>query len=109
MGCFSDKTSRDLPVAAVISVPPFQMPTLEQCLSYCGCRGYSYAAMQYFNRMGLQCFCGNSYGAYGAHPTGCTVKCVNSTSLCGNYGTNSVYSTKCFLKSKVLIFNICLI
>ena len=52
--------------------------------------GFQYAATQF----SYQCFCGNSYGRYGADPTGCTYQCSGNTGeMCGAAGRNSVYKT----------------
>jgi hypothetical protein len=81
IGCYGDSsTQRDLNV---------QQPgigTIQECAGYCF--KYDYFGVQF----GSQCFCGNSYGKYGASKA-CTSDCSgNSTQTCGGANANSIYS-----------------
>jgi hypothetical protein len=62
--------------------------TIEQCVSYCGSKGYKYAGLQYSR----QCFCDNDYGAFGPSDN-CNMECSgNASQICGGTWANSVYS-----------------
>jgi hypothetical protein len=84
VGCFGDNPTRDLPSASQTSTTD----TPEQCVAWCGSQGYAYAGAQ----DGNQCFCGNSYGQYGAS-NNCNVTCSGSAQTCGGSYANSVYQT----------------
>lgn len=63
----------------------------DQCACTCGKLGYQYAAMQ----TGTDCYCDNSYGAYGTSQD-CVAVCADDPSeLCGgsDFSVNSVYQT----------------
>jgi len=80
LGCYSDSTTRDLPVAQP------SVGTVQECAGYC--YGYKYFGLQF----GSQCFCGNTYGSHGTS-AGCTSTCSsNSTQTCGGAYANSIYS-----------------
>jgi hypothetical protein len=84
LGCFKDESSRDL--ADETSLSPV---TVETCISTCKGAGYTYAGVQY----GSQCFCGDSYGEYGA-ATDCNMACNgDSAETCGGTWANDVYPT----------------
>ena len=85
LGCFTDTPSRDLAGNA----QSLSTQTPQQCMTWCGSQGYKYAGVQF----GDQCFCGNSFDAYGAS-TSCNVPCAgNSGQTCGGAWANSVYLT----------------
>lgn len=87
IGCFSDYKGgvRDL---ADFSVSNGNMTT-EQCVSTCREKGFSFAGTQYSS----YCFCGNSYGRFGA-ANNCNMKCTgNSGQICGGSAANSIYKT----------------
>jgi hypothetical protein len=83
-GCFTDTSTRDLPYMAASG-----QVSIESCKADCAKAGYAYAGLQY----SAQCFCGNTYGRYGAS-TACTMPCsANTSEICGGTWANSVYST----------------
>jgi len=66
-----------------------QYLTPNQCIQACYNAGYKYAGAQY----GTYCFCGNSYGKYGAS-TQCNMACGGeSGSICGGSLANSIWYT----------------
>jgi len=84
LGCFKDESARDL---SVLSWEGKGMTT-ERCMA--SCQGFTYASTQY----GRYCFCGNSYGKYGA-ASNCDMSCSgNSEKICGGFWANSVYKIK---------------
>jgi len=86
IGCYNDKQDRDLNGT---SVSNGQM-TPGQCLSFCKSKGFAY----YGNQFGTYCFCGNTYGRYGAVAYNtCNMSCAGDGSVdCGGTWENSVYS-----------------
>jgi hypothetical protein len=91
VGCFRDQgdpsglRGRDLDGAISHSA---QM-TGARCVSECANRGFAYAGTQY----GSYCFCGNSYGRFGA-ANNCDSRCAgNNSEICGGGWANTVYST----------------
>lgn len=84
LGCFADRGDRDVG-------PEYfshEKMTTELCLSYCGTRGFKYAATQF----GGYCFCGNAFGRFG-EANNCDVKCSgNGQQTCGGSWANSVYA-----------------
>lgn len=90
MGCYVDEVVRDLSG----SEKDFgSNNTIENCALFCWQNNYKYAGAQY----GSQCFCGNTYGAYGsAGNSNCNYACTgNPKEYCGGYWTNSIYSLSC--------------
>lgn len=86
IGCYGDSQTRDLPEAAYQGNGS---ATVESCISACQSAGYKYAGAQ----DSTQCFCGNSYGAYGPSSS-CSVTCPGSSvETCGGSWANSVYAT----------------
>lgn len=90
IGCYADEgdivgtTGRDLDGA---NLEQSDMTT-ERCVAYCPSRGFSYAATQF----GKWCFCGRSYGKFGAAPNKCSTPCAgNEHEICGGFWANSVY------------------
>jgi hypothetical protein len=82
LGCFADSGNRDLAVGL-----PGTTYTVETCTAGCGAAGYKYAGLQWYG----YCFCGNTYGAYGASAN-CTTPCsANAGETCGGGWANSVY------------------
>jgi RHS repeat-associated protein len=83
LGCFADSGTRDLPYYAVAG----GSVSTESCVATCRAAGYQYAGTQY----STSCFCGSSYGRYGAS-TGCTMPCSgNPSETCGGSWANNVY------------------
>jgi hypothetical protein len=83
LGCFADEATRDLPVWAINN----GAVTVESCIATCAAAGYTYAAMQDSS----YCFCGSSYGRYGA-ASNCNMACsANGGEICGGGYANSVY------------------
>eukprot|EP01050_Picozoa_sp_SAG11_P021163 SAG11_NODE_3710_length_2267_cov_1.219096_1_plen_717_part_10 len=83
LGCYEDDTrERDLPAyfGSTFTSPEF-------CIAVC--REYLYAGVQH----GDQCFCGNTYGRYGAAvQTDCNSACASDSSqVCGGASRNSIY------------------
>ncbi len=85
IGCFADGTPRDLPD----SVYTNNFSTPATCVAACTYYGYLYAGVQY----STECFCGDSYGAYGTS-LGCIDRCSGDPSkTCGGTEANNVYRT----------------
>ena len=84
IGCFADQTDvRDLGGYTFNN----GAMTTSSCISTCNERGFKYASTQF----GSHCFCGNSYGRYGAS-TNCNMPCSGKSSeICGGGWANSVY------------------
>jgi hypothetical protein len=83
IGCYVDNEIRDLPV-----MQESEEMTPELCADIC--RVYKYFGLQYSK----QCFCGDTYGKYGAAPseTECSASCIGaSDATCGGNWRNSVY------------------
>jgi len=86
IGCFKHTWTRDL--SGFTTNSPGM--TTEKCAALCREKGAAYAATQFAQH----CFCGNSYGKYGA-ATNCDMKCAgNPAETCGGSFANSVYSIK---------------
>lgn len=85
IGCFVDESSHDLTGAFLES----DQMTIEYCASTCREGGFAYFALE----GATQCYCGQSYGRYGAAPAvDCYMKCSgNSEEICGGYLRESVY------------------
>ncbi|PRP85873.1 hypothetical protein PROFUN_06147 [Planoprotostelium fungivorum] len=82
VGCYRDDNTRDLSVAKP------GVSSLNQC--YTSCQGYKYFGVQY----STECYCGNTYGTYGAMPeTDCNMNCQSGETRCGGSYRNSIYST----------------
>jgi len=80
IGCFVDKDQRDLDGAHSYA------NDASACVAFCASKGFRYAAKQ----AGTQCFCGNTYGRYGAS-TAC-VECRGlSAAHCGGSYANFVW------------------
>ncbi|KAK7498721.1 hypothetical protein BaRGS_00010098, partial [Batillaria attramentaria] len=80
LGCFLDDPSdRDLPYEVLIDPMAEVGP------------GHPYAGLQ----RGVACYCGDSYGKYGASASSCTTTCLPpyDQSACGGHNANSVYTT----------------
>ncbi len=95
MGCWQDWTRRDLSGYFYKD----SALTVESCLARCTAGQYMYAAMQ----VGKTCFCGDSYGKYGAksYDLFCNLTCAgNAYQRCGANMASSVYSTG-VVKSKL--------
>jgi endo-1,4-beta-xylanase len=85
LGCFADGADRDLAYGASDD----GATTTESCIATCQAAGYAYAGTQ----DGSQCFCANSYGAYGQSDA-CDMACSgDATETCGGPWANSVYAT----------------
>eukprot|EP00941_MAST-03F_sp_MAST-3F-sp1_P001215 g1215.t1 len=86
IGCFKDSGKRDLTHFVKGSY------NRETCIEACKQENYLYAGLQFFQ----QCFCGNSYGSYGASPESeCRTECRLGPkgTMCGGAWRNSIYST----------------
>ncbi len=87
IGCFIDLVGgqRDLPHLA------YYLRSINgriDCVQACFSAGYQFAGTQ----SASECFCGNSYGVFGADPNGCNMQCTgNSAEICGGGSRNSVY------------------
>ena len=85
VGCFVDRDRRDLPAAFIDG-----NMSVGRCVAHCAREGFTYAGVQ----DGNQCFCGNSYGAYGASRS-CNTPCsANSSERCGGVWANGVYRVR---------------
>lgn len=84
IGCFVDKEPRDL-----VGPTDFNSPlTGNNCVNFCKSKDFKYAGTQ----AGGQCFCGNSYGAYGSS-SACTSACSgNAAEKCGGTWANLIYT-----------------
>uniref|UniRef100_A0A1I8GYH3 WSC domain-containing protein n=1 Tax=Macrostomum lignano TaxID=282301 RepID=A0A1I8GYH3_9PLAT len=104
IGCFvdGDNSNRDLKgLTGLKTIGPFTdkinlayffnvaTVTIESCSSLCALGRFRYFGLQ---AQGF-CFCGNSYGAYGAAANSdCQELCVgNSSQICGGPNRNSIY------------------
>jgi len=85
VGCYVDNQVRDL---SVLASAGSNAMTIEYCAQLCS--GYTYFGVQ----DGNQCFCGNSYGAYGVSSGGCNMACAgNSGENCGGGWANNIFQT----------------
>jgi len=86
VGCYqSNAASQDLPYYAGTDTSM----TIDNCAQNCAQMGYMYAGLQ----QGTLCYCGNSFGAYGAS-TQCNSRARgNPTQMGGGITVNSVYRT----------------
>ena len=102
-GCFFDQyAARDI---VGIQTSSSSLMTTEYCVNYCSNLNYAYAGLQ----NGDTCFCGNSYGNYGAASlSDCNVVCtgstLDSTQLCGNWERNNVYDVACSSRERKINF-----
>jgi len=84
IGCYKDTGIADLGNYRFTHVSM----TVAMCLSYCQALGTEYFGVQFTTL----CFCGDSYGSYGAADN-CDMKCGGlHTDTCGGFWANSVYS-----------------
>jgi len=87
--CMADAASRDL---AGSWINDYTRMTNQACRSSCAQYGFAFAATQY----GGSCFCGNTFGRYGAAasaspPRSCNLGCAgNPNEVCGGEWANSV-------------------
>jgi len=94
IGCYADNsTSRDLKSRSTVS---YSIMTVEYCINYCSSYNYKYAGLQ----NGAGCYCGDSYGKYGAAKISvCSSTCSGSTleymQTCGGWSINSIYNATC--------------
>ncbi|KLO15166.1 WSC-domain-containing protein, partial [Schizopora paradoxa] len=90
LGCYTDDVSdRTL---NIISMSDASGMTGDECISYCGGKGYSFAGTEYSQ----QCFCSNSLNtdASAADESSCNMACSgDATQACGGAGFINVYST----------------
>lgn len=84
LGCFADKEQRDLN-----GTPSTWVRDAKSCIQSCASKGFRYASVQ----AGSHCFCGNSYGRYGAS-TACKACGGAAGEFCGGTWANSVYEVK---------------
>jgi hypothetical protein len=63
--------------------------TITACAQHCASRGFAYAGLQFGN----QCFCGNTYGKYGADiDSECNMPCAGDPrQMCGATWHNAIY------------------
>jgi hypothetical protein len=86
-GCFNDKPDRD--VRSQLYQGRFN---IQQCYTACSPH-FKYFSLQY----GSQCFCGNSFGKYGAS-NACGMNCVGQPELvCGDAWMNNVFGEERFM------------
>ncbi|KAL5006079.1 hypothetical protein ScPMuIL_017237 [Solemya velum] len=100
IGCYVDREDRDIDGYHIEN----DLNTPQYCLKTCSEKGFKYAAVQY----GRECFCGDSFGKYGAAPEAhCDYPCPNNHELmCGGFWSQNVYSyTKERLKSETILRN----
>ncbi|KAL5019700.1 hypothetical protein ScPMuIL_002592 [Solemya velum] len=85
IGCYIDKSSRDLEPDWTTT----NDNTPVSCIKHCAENGYIFAGVQYAK----QCFCGNSYSAHGKAPESeCDYPCPADASLtCGGYWRQNIY------------------
>ncbi|KAL5013220.1 hypothetical protein ScPMuIL_007490 [Solemya velum] len=85
IGCYIDKTSRDL--EGGMTVTNTNTPT--SCIKLCAENGYPFAGVQYAK----ECFCGTSYSAHGKAPeSDCNKPCTGDASLtCGGTWRQNIY------------------
>ncbi|CAH1261309.1 KREMEN2 [Branchiostoma lanceolatum] len=90
LGCYRDGGSMDSRDLSGDNMTSADL-TPKLCLDYCAEAGYTYAGVQY----GVECFCGNSFGQFGAAPeSDCTIPCGGDAGqMCGNGWKNSVYTS----------------
>jgi len=106
-GCFADcGGSRDLDAFDGNSFGDdgvgYGTMTPQVCSDLCAFTGYIYAGAQ----DGDQCFCGNSYGAFGT--ASCTNPCSgNSSEICGGSCINSVYMVSPPVTSPIMTLEAC--
>jgi len=85
MGCFIDSAvSHDFSVSVIVSSPM----TVDTCVQECQQANFQFAGVQ-----GDTCYCGNSYGSFGAAAdSACDIPCAgDSNAVCGGSSFNSVY------------------
>jgi len=84
LGCYTDTATRDLSVSEWDN----SQMTVEKCVAFCNSLSTTYAGVQF----STQCFCGNSFGAYG-ESNNCNMNCGgDANENCGGTWANSVYS-----------------
>lgn len=92
LGCFKDIGGINLADPHDLNGYVLQSSRMTQqlCLSECSARGYTYGAPRY----GQYCFCGNTYGRYGA-ATNCSTPCFgDATKICGGLQANQIYQLR---------------
>lgn len=83
LGCFKDDSKRDLDGHNFYD----RNMTTELCVSTCRAKNFSHAGTQYAS----YCFCGNTFGKFGA-ANNCNAKCTgNRDETCGGTWANTVY------------------
>lgn len=92
LGCFADRgqmggtQGRDLSGSALRS----GTMTIQSCLKHCAQQGYAVAGLQH----AMWCFCGNSFGRFGAS-NACNMRCNGNTNqTCGGAWANSIYKVR---------------
>ncbi|KAL5005776.1 hypothetical protein ScPMuIL_016934 [Solemya velum] len=86
IGCYIDRWDRDIVGYLIVT----DLNTPQYCMETCSEKGFKYAAVQY----GRECFCGDTFGKYGAAPEAhCNNPCPNNPQLmCGGFWRQNVYS-----------------
>jgi hypothetical protein len=86
IGCYRDAPTRDLPIELWSS----STNSPAACVAACAKAGYAYAGVQY----GRECWCGATYGRYGA-ASNCHMPCSGASSqTCGGSWANDVYAAR---------------
>lgn len=80
VGCFADREQRDLEGPQALQASP------QACINYCAEQEFRFASMQ----NGNHCFCGNSYGRYGASDA-CGMCAGRPDENCGGTWANAVW------------------
>ncbi|XP_035693304.1 uncharacterized protein LOC118427567 isoform X2 [Branchiostoma floridae] len=91
LGCYRDGGSLDIRDLTGDVMKDEENLTPTSCLGHCTAEGYRYAGLQY----GKECFCGDSFGQFGAAPESeCSTPCTGSSAdTCGGNWRNSIYRT----------------
>jgi hypothetical protein len=80
LGCFADRRKRDLTGPNTVQAGP------QACITYCAEQEFRFASMQ----NGNECFCGESYGRYGAS-NACVACAGRPDEACGGVWANAVW------------------
>ncbi|XP_078694695.1 uncharacterized protein LOC144923752 isoform X2 [Branchiostoma floridae x Branchiostoma belcheri] len=91
LGCYRDGGSLDIRDLTGDVMVDEENLTPTSCINHCTSGGYRYAGLQY----GKECFCGDSFGRFGAAPESeCDTPCTgDAAETCGGNWRNSIYRT----------------